>query len=72
MNHKRLNACTGERIAVADFRRRLPWAEPLLFLRSLIEHADALRWVQWQDRSKSVIRFFVQHIGTLFDQYSFS
>ena len=64
----RFNACTGERIAVADFRRRLPWAEPLLFMRSLIEHADALRWVQWQDRSKSVIRFFVQHIGELLEQ----
>jgi len=64
----RFHACTGDRISVADVRRRLPWAKPLLFLRSLVEHADALRWVQWQDRSKGVIRFFIQAVGRLLDQ----
>ncbi len=63
------NEYTGDRIFLADLKRRLPWAMPLMFLRSLVEHADALRWVPWQDRSKGFIRFFIHKVGELLDQY---
>ncbi len=59
---------TGESITVKDFRQRLPWAEPLMLLRSLVEQADALRWVPWQDRSKGYISYFIQAIGKQLDQ----
>jgi hypothetical protein len=67
----RFNEYSDDHIALEDFKQRLPWAEPFLFLRSLIEHADALRWVPWQDRSKGHIRYFIPTIGKLLDECGF-
>ncbi len=53
----------GPRIEMIDLMRRLPWAEPALLLRSLIEQANALRWVPHQDRSKGYIRHFIRVVG---------
>ena len=61
LNH--LAQAGGPKIHINDLLRRLPWAMPVLLLRSLIEQADALRWVPHQDRSKGFIHHVIHSVG---------
>ena len=37
---------------------RLPWARFLVTLRYIVEHANSLRWVPYQTRSREMIHLF--------------
>ena len=51
---------TGRQIDERAFAARLPWARFLVTLRYLVEHANNLRWVPYQTRSREFIHLFVR------------
>jgi hypothetical protein len=51
---------TGRQIDDRVFRARLPWARFLVTLRYLVEHANCLRWVPYQTRSREFIHLFIR------------
>jgi hypothetical protein len=51
---------TGRRIDAQMFAARLPWARFTVTLRYIIEHANSLRWVPYQTRSRELIHLFIR------------
>jgi hypothetical protein len=51
---------TGHEIDARTFTARLPWARFLVTLRYIVEHADSLRWVPYQTRSRELIHLFIR------------
>jgi hypothetical protein len=51
---------TGRQIDAETFTARLPWARFLVTLRYIVEHADSLRWVPYQTRSRELIHLFIR------------
>jgi hypothetical protein len=51
---------TGREIDDRAFLAHLPWARFLVTLRYLVEHANSLRWVPYQTRSREFIHLFIQ------------
>ena len=50
---------TGRQIDYQSFMARLPWANFLVHLRYIAEHAHILRWVPCQSRSREFLHLFI-------------
>ena len=54
---------TGHYIDRTEFMSRIPWARFFFKLRFIISHANALRWVPYQTRSREFIHLFIDLAG---------